>query len=337
MAQVHYLPQSTVTDQLYKFLSKYQSLNTRVAYEKDVRQFFQAVKIKDIERLNEDDLQFTLTELDEYQELMQQEGMSGKTINRKLGTVKGFLTHMNKRSPDHGLSSNVEVFDLVDRLAEDTENHDAFEYDEYVKVAKWVKDNEKHGEIKSSLIRFSVQTGARLTECLSLTWRSFVEKKDYVEVTYKAKGNKTMVKQIDYDFYNELISLPSYEKDEKVFPLAKTTVQRMMQAIKDEFRFLDNRKIVFHSFRKTGGTFIYELTGDINEARIFLGHANVNTTQVYLKKRDYGLIGAVSMENNVKSDFYKDLSHEDLLKVIESMNKDQVLMINKKAQDMFNK
>lgn len=336
MAQVHYLYDNVIEDQMYNWLSKKGSKNTRIAYEKNVRQFFEIVRDKDMKVLNGADLEITLSEIDKYQQKMLEQGISGKTINTKLGTVKGFLNHLNKRSDDHGIKVSVKCFDDADKLQEDTEHHDTFEYNEYLEVAEWVKDNELHGEAKKSMIRFTISTGARLQECLNLKWTDFVEKGDKVIVTYKAKGNVTMVKEISKEFYQELRSLPT-AIGEKVFPFHNTTIQRMMDNVRKEFRFLDNRKIVYHSFRKTAGTFVYNHTGDINAARLFLGHANINTTQIYLKQREYGHVDAVSLENKADKDFYKTLTHEQLIEVIQTLKDGQNLTINKLAMDMFGK
>ncbi|MNF78671.1 hypothetical protein D3C84_608640 [compost metagenome] len=107
-----------------------------------------------------------------------------------------------------------------------------------------------------------------------------------------------------------------------------------MQRLVTKMNFQDNRILVFHSIRKSGAMFQFRLHNNIIQAKEVLGHANVNTTQLYLSTQDYGAIGAVSSGGNLDKEVYKKTDYDTLIQALDEMNDDQKLILSLKIQEL---
>lgn len=151
-------------------------------------------------------------------------------------------------------------------------------------------------------------TCLRKSALLNLTWSDFIEHEEYIEIKAIDKGNEERNLRISKEFYDALLQIKSESKDGKVFNISETSIQDMMNYLKSQMQFEDKRNVVFHSIRKCGVTFQFRLSNDIMQAKKAAGHSNLNNT-----------------------------SHEELLRGIESLNKDQRLLLNIKLNEIIGK
>lgn len=329
-----------VYDQIMRFLRGHrrESKNTSNAYERDIRQFFLIKKGKKIEHLTKEDLIFTIEEFEDYQDyLIDTLKVSVSTANRHIVSISECMRHLYKR----GLIKDI-VFLDIKRPTAIPDSYDELTSEEIDRISEFVlrTGRKKTGEIKRMLIRFSYDTCMRQEECLNLKWTDFGEVKDnnMVPVRTIAKGNKVMRREISLEIYEELLYLREIG-DIKVFNIGTTTISRMMDDIRNHLNIDPaKRKIVFHSIRKAGAQFLWEWTRDINQVSQALGHASIQTTELYINKNEnYGVVGALSLKQNLNSGLFEKVSHEDLLTAIKSLGKDKQMFINLKLQELIGK
>lgn len=327
-----------VYDQIIRFLREHNrsSSNTASAYERDIRQFFEYTRDKHIEHLQEGDLHYSIEEIEDYQAyLIDSLELSVSTSNRHITSVSECMRHLHRR----GLIADVGFLDIR-RPKANPRSYDGLTVAEVMEAKKLVgnKGNKRTAKIKEALILFSLDTCARREECMSLKWSDFeVTKDDKIIVETVAKGNKTMKRTISRDLYERLLQVKEDDSD-RVFNISDSTVDRMMSDIREGLGIdPEKRYIVFHSIRKAGAQWIWEEVRDINQVSQALGHASIQTTELYINKNeDYGVKGVISSLDSVGEDLYKQVTHEQLIQAIEGLGMDKRLSINLELQRVLN-
>lgn len=323
---------------------------TQQAYETDIRLFFRIIKGKqkgsELEYLSLDDLQITLDDLEEFKRILldmrNNDGKytyTNKTFNRKLSAVKSFLKSMAKKKIDgEPLIKDISFITLVTSEKEKDNHYAAFDVGEVFELAEWCWKNERElGDVKRLAVLFSLDTCIRKSAQLRLKWSDFKVREDGVEVRGIDKGNKEFRSIISKDFYDELLTIKK-EDSEKVFNLSSDAIDSMLSRYRKAFNVPEDRRLVWHSIRKTGVTFRFRVTGgDIMEAKRAANHKSITTTQIYLQEEDYGQIGAVSSAGKLNESLYKEVEREILIKAIELCKKDIKLIINMKISEIQNK
>lgn len=335
---------SKIYDQIQKWLNKhgYNSDNTKRDYERDVKFFFKLMKGKEIEHLTLADIQITLDDFEDFvNELYTMTNESGeknytnKTINRKVAAIKGLIKYLaGKKLDGEYIVKDVTYMGLINSLPENSKSHGVLESHEIIEISEWAKTERFKGNVKSLAILFSFNTCARKSEVLNTKWSDFVEKEEGVLVKGIGKGNKEFREMISKRFYNELLTLKEDDKD-RVFDLTDKNIDNMMERARKHFAYPPERNIVFHSVRKGGGTWRWKKTGDIMEAKRALNHSNLNTTQLYLKEEDYGIIGDITADE-VNEHLYKEVDINVLIEAIGGLSKGTRLLVNMKIQEVLN-
>jgi integrase len=330
-----------VYDQIEKYLTKhsYNSSDTERAYRRDIELFFQLIKGKELKYLSEEDMQLTLDDFEDFiDKLFKAEDEEGNrlyqntTINRKIAAIKGITRYLFGKK----IVNDISFLEIVDSLPKMSKHYGVLESHEVFQISEWALTERSKGETKRLLILFSFDTCARLDECLSMKWNDLIIKEDVVLITGIGKGNKEFRTTISKDFYNELLKLKK-EDSETVFNISERRVSDMMARARKHFNIPQEREIVFHSFRKSGATFRYRVTGDILEAKKALNHSSLATTELYIQKLDYGALGAVSSSGKLDMELYKKVDYDVLQEAISQCNKDLQLILNMKIQEILNK
>lgn len=294
------LNNTKIFDEIQKFLDrKYlisESDNTRGEYERDIRHFFKYLTNgkKEIEHLTVEDIQLGQDDIEDYQlYLVKLNKYANSTINRKIVPVRELYRRFERKQ----LVTNLSMFEDIKSLKVTDNSYGIFSVEEVYDILDYIKNRPRARKklLQYHLIRFAVETRARLEECLSLKWNHFeVRSDDRVIIHIVAKGNKDFKPSIAKWFYEELLELKE-EGKENVFDISKTAVQDMMNHINDHFNFPKERNLTYHSFRKTGASFLFKLTKDIEYVRKALNHSNFATSQKYIQGVDYGIQGMFSM------------------------------------------
>jgi site-specific recombinase XerD len=315
---------------------------TQIAYEADVRLFLRYTRGKkegsELEYLTLDELQFTLEDLEDFKdkilELRNEDGKyayTNKSFNRKLSGIKNFIRFMAKKK----LIKDISFLELVTSEKEKDEHYGALEVSQVFDMAEWALKHERElGNVKRLAILFSLDSCIRKSAMLRLKWSDFTIKEDGVEVKGIDKGNKEFRQLISMDFYNELLTIKD-EISPYVFNISVNAIDSMMNRYRKSYNIPEERRIVWHSIRKSGVTFRFRVTGDILEAKRAANHSSITTTQIYLEEQDYGQIGAVSSVGNIDKELFKKVDYETLIKAIGLLKKDTQLILNLKLQELM--
>lgn len=330
-----------VYDQIERYINQlgYNSKGTMTAYLGDIKLFFKIIKNKEIEYLTEEDV--NSIDLDSFEDfisymhnLTNDEGKrvyTNKTINRKVSASKGLIEYLYSKK----IVADVSYFPSIKSLPENSNSHGVLETHEVFTMAELALQERVKGKIKRLLILFSLDTCIRKAALVNLKWSNFIEKEEGVLVTGVDKGNQEFRQLISKDFYNELLKIKTTK--DKVFDISVDAVDKMFVRLRDKMKIPEERRIVFHSIRKSGVTFRFRMTGDILEAQRAANHSNVSTTQLYIKNEDYGALGAVSSRGKLDMEMYKKVDHETLIEAIEMCKKDFQAILNMKLMELDTK
>jgi integrase/recombinase XerD len=176
---------------------------------------------------------------------------------------------------------------------------------QFRKIMAAIDTTRPPGALYKAAFLFYVLCGRRRSEVVSLNGRDI--RVDDKKVTYKVrlKGGKSKWKEmpppvwqaIQYYLYSTSRKL---EDDKPVFvatekyrkrtdPLKETKPLRgstLFKAIKRYARKagLDPKKVSLHSLRHLGAELFLNASEDLHETQLFLDHAHLNTTQIYLSQ-----------------------------------------------------
>jgi integrase len=335
-AEVIRLYDNRLYDDIQIFLREMEveSEHTRKAYETDIRQFFRLIKGKELEHLTLDDLQLRKNDVEQFKQILLDEGYARASINRKMSALRSLLENLKANKWD----IDTDFFVKVKWLKTFGNRRGVLEIHEVKEMARLALETEREKkEIKYYLILFALDTCMRKNALLNLRWSDFEVHGDEVIINYIDKGNKEFNKEIARWFYDELLTIKQ-DNEERVFPISDQSIDDMMKRLRTIMNIPANRKITFHSIRAAGITFAYRVTnGDIIAAKEVAGHSNIQTTDRYIKRRNYGAVGAVSYTGNLDEELYTKVAHEQLLEAIKNCPKDVQLMVNIQLSKLLKK
>lgn len=260
---------------------KMKSKNTAKTYETAVRDFFTWLCNKRLEDLKPEEIIINGTILVQYQTLLKDKKLKNNTVNTKMGAIRSLYKFIQEDYED----IKSEWFNKIERLdeEEDSENYGELYMHEVEQMIELVKHTYK-GLEKQLLIEFAVTTSFRKESILKLKWSDIVYNPDenlYLFPTYK-KRNKD-IKPIKPEQYERLLQLKKKNK-EYIFGLSNTTIQNMMNKLKEQMNIDPNRNITFHSFKNIAINFACKDLQDPSLAQTQGGHKSFNTTKKFYIK-----------------------------------------------------
>jgi integrase/recombinase XerD len=314
---------------------------TQMTYETDLRMYFHMMRDKEkgseLEYLNMRDISITQEDFESYIDtlcsLKDKDGNNlyvNKTINKKIASLKGLVRYLKKKKV---IEIDISYLELIKGEQVRKNSYGVLEPHEVLEMAELCLQERNKKEQKRALILFAFKTGLRLSELLSLTWNSLIEKGDDYYVKGVGKGNKPFEIKIPTETYEELQLLNKGQL--KIFDISDRRVVDLMDNLRTKMNIQPERNIVFHSIRKCFGTLVWK-SSDIEEARRALRHENLNTTQIYLGASDYEINDVIFSADKIDDNLYKNVSNEDLLAAIDNLPKNMKLILNLKIQELLN-
>lgn len=315
------------------------SKKTSQSYASDIKLFYNwkvggIERYTDLIKLSNYDLHLDISDIRHYRSyLINELNNSNATVNRKIGTIYALYESLL----NDGLVKELDMkaFSNIKMLKVKSNSYGILEPDEIFKIADYLRNRKNKGRqrqlTKSNLVLICAQTGMRLSAILNLTLNDFVETNNKIIVYGTDKGNKDNIKEIPKSLYKDILEMYKKEGEgkDKIFNITIKGVNDMMKQVREHFNISDHRHITFHSIRKTAITHVFNVSGhDLNVAREFANHENFNSINRYLKRNNLGDIGLVTYRENVNENLYKEVTHEQLLSVIEKLDGTTKLMIN---------
>lgn len=300
---------------------KTHSDNTRRAYERDIKDFFEGFLNKDMRYLTENDLIIDKKLILNYRAFLEESGeYQNSTINRKVRALKSLFDTLSS----YGYKEiNINSFLKIRELPKRAKSYGVLTPEEAFLLADIARSNEREKkEIKYFLINTAIRSSLRISDLLALKWDDFKIKDDLVLIEiYEEKTDKETAKPLVREFYDKLLTIKT-DKTERVFNIDKDAVGKMMKRITKKMGIDEKRNIKFHSFRNVGINFVLDVTGDIKAAAAQGNHSNINTTyNSYLDRtKNFDNMAGVLMDREMDQSILEKLSKDELMNLINKLS-----------------
>ena len=306
--------------------------NTAKNYKCDLDLFFDKMFGKEAKHITVSDLESLNTlKVAQYVNWMKESVISNKgkkkqryadsSINRKVNSVKGFFEYIATDFP----TINKDAFNKVNLPKANTSNSwDSLDWTEAIEIWEYAEDNFKDGVQLSMLFKIATITSIRLDALLQSTWEDnwFVKKErgldvHYIEVMDKGSKNK---KPISEQFYKEIQT--KLGSKGKLFPnLYPNKVGDALRECVKAVGIHESRRIVFHSFKKTGIMRALEQTGSMYKAKEQGNHQSIATSEKYYLKYKECLVDMPSYNMDSTVDLDSELSGFSKEELLGALNK----------------
>ena len=310
----------------------YKSNLNRLAQNMFNKKHYSFITREQIEGLKVSDLvhYFNMCYLEEDEE--GEKLYANSTINHWISCVRSLIKHLAGRGH---IEYNIHELNMfLKKLPDDSVAIDVLSDEDSDRCLEHFKTL-KLGKAMFNLGNLAVDTGLRLNELLTLEWNQFSPiNEEEIQISSRGKnrgkGNKTWNKIISVEVYNELLKLKK-EGISRVFDIGRSTVAKYMnETIKTLELDKEDKKYTFHSFRKNSVTHVYKTHGnDIKAAQNHAGHSSINTTALYIKSNQLGMVGRKSLSNKVDEQAYMKVSHEQLLTALAGWDESLLFNLNK--------
>ena len=257
------------------------SPNTLKAYEKDLKLFsnylINEFEIDNPEKANQEMIRSWVV-------YMIDEGLSGKSVNRKISTLSSYYNYLIKVSMlDENPASHIVSVKTPQRLPV---------YFDEEQLNKLLDDPDKKLDFAKSrnllIVDLLYSTGMRRSELISLTVKSI----DFANNTIKVLGkrNKQRIIPLSTKLINRIISYIDM-KEERFGNMvdylivtnkgAKSYPKFIYRVINKELSTLPGSVKSPHVLRHSFATHMLNNGADLNAIKEILGHANLTATQIY--------------------------------------------------------
>lgn len=306
------------------------SENTKITYEKAIRDFFMVMRNKELENLVEADLIFTKPQIETYQVNLKQE-FKGGTVNNRMSALKKAY----KKLEDYGFDVRASWFELERYDDHEKESYDPMTYSEVEEAIDLVYWTRK-GEEKSLFIEMAFVTAFRKESLKSITLNDFYQHNGDWVVKTIGKGNKRDDKKVSEDLYERVLEFVKDENkssNDRIFSLTNKTINGMMNLIRKEIDF-GERRITFHSIKKSSvEETALQTNYDLKAMQAQGNHANISTTlNHYMSKKKIDDMTVIDMHYTPPVEKFEDMSKEELVKMLMDAPRDiQIKLLNQEG------
>lgn len=262
-------------------LEEEKSVGTINGYKSDLKGFVEYVN-KDITKVKRKDM-------DAYKTHLRKNGSKTTTINRKLVSIKQFVSFLNERF-DLGITTKIKQEKIQKQYS--LKDEELLTYEDYEKLMAVV---EKANDLRTkAMFEAMYYSGMRVSEMLQLRV-DHVKKRMSVVEDIKGKGGK--YREI---FLNQNKLMPSLEAYLKVRkqpfssttdmlfvgergPTSRQTVHNVMKKYA-LLAGIEVKKAHAHNLRHLFGLRLAEKGVPIQDIAKYMGHSSIETTRIYLEK-----------------------------------------------------
>lgn len=283
---------SKETDVIDAFCNQYVSESTRRAYSGDLKLWFDFLKENLVHPLEVKPMivKIYLTSLEQK--------ASVNTRNRYLGALKAFYRWLQENQ-----FIQVNPVEAVKALKGGPEKPtEAFTDEEAKKILESPNVNTIDGNCDRLVLVFLFYLGLRREELGRLRLKDIYSERGQWVIAIVGKGNKSRLLPLSDLVFNEIINYRSRfelmsrkilakndfllqrEINKSMTPIHGTTVYRVVQKYSRQNGIF--KRVGPHSCRATAISHLLEKSVSARNVADFVGHANINTTLGYDKKRD---------------------------------------------------
>lgn len=302
------------------------SINTKKAYQRAIKEFFLVTRKKEIEELTVDDLQYTLKEVEKYQVAMRKKSKT-TTVNSKMSAIKRCFEKLSEYDfPVKPSWFNVERYKEFDK-----KSYDPMTHDEIVQAINIVSQTIK-GREKALLIRMAYATAFRKDSLCKLRFKDIVDRDGVKYVKTLGKGQEWDYKKLSSELYDAIMEHKNIvnRKDDRIFTLQPETISDMLKLICEKIDFGD-RRIVFHSLKKSSIDEVAIITNyDLKAMQAQGNHSNVATTlNDYMRRKQMDEMVTVDINFNVPVEKFDEMTKEELVEMLKKTDRNvQIKLLN---------
>ena len=211
------------------------------------------------------------------------------TRNLRLTAIRAFARFVASRDPAH--VSWCGQISAISSKKTTTKPVDWLTVDEMQALLSVPDRTTRHGRIEHAILLFLYRTGARVSEATQLRVGDLlVGRRDggHALVTLHGKGGKVRQCPLRPQIERVMVELVgSRAADDAVFlnrrrqPFTRFGVYSVVERCAAQVPALAGRKITPHVLRHTTACHLVFSGADINTVRAWLGHASIDTTNVY--------------------------------------------------------
>lgn len=317
---------------------KKRSVKTLNNYKIRIDFFFDVTVGKNINNVTWNDiLSIERGHVIKYRNKLLEMNNSPQTVNQKLSTIKS-LYKKGLKGFKNDIDISIDVLNIECEVvkSEDKKSWGTLSKDEIDNLLLFCSTRFKP-RIQEMFYKTSFATGIRIGALSSITMENIICKED-------SKTGKKVHTIIGYDKgrpLNEAISdslhaeLMEIAIGNRIFKIDTGTLRNTLKDFCKEYNIEDARNIVPHSIKKASVGFVNEMNGgDLYATSKHAKHSNIQTTQAhYIEMPSLCEQPSYTMFNSEQYciDNLKDLSKEDLLRMIEKAGKPTI----KKMMDIM--
>lgn len=274
----------------YIEIERGRAVKTVENYDHYLTRFFEQMQIKEISDISEEKIrEFRLW-------LNRQPGVSGsmkrRTQNYYLIALRAFLKYLRKRDVEAISPEKIELAKLPER------HLDLISTTELDRLLASADGTDEAGLRDKAILELLFSTGLRVSELCSLNSDIDLSREDF---SIRGKGDKVRVVFISpaakeaitaylkarKDMEEPLfVNIPKVGKDSKRVPtrLTPRSIERMIKIYAAKAGI--TKKVTPHVLRHSFATDLLSNGADIRSVQALLGHASINTTQIYTHVTD---------------------------------------------------
>lgn len=287
---------SDIHDFINEFLVQFLSPDTKKAYVKDLKFFFDFLRSGGVAITHPSEIKSYHFQL--YRDDLLERGLASATINRRLVCIRSFIKWaVAARLLDHN------PLDTVKLPKVQTESPTvAFDDDEVLRMLNAPDLATHKGKTHRLVMVLLFHLGLRRSELVNIQLHQLVSDREHVVLRIHGKGDKTRLVPLSEFVFEEIQLYVAYLKDEGVDlgaedyllqtelkkknqrPIDGSTIYRVIGRYAKRLGI--NKAVSPHSCRATVISHLLDtqLT-PIRDVAIFAGHSNITTTERYDKRR----------------------------------------------------
>ena len=277
---------SNIVEIVSTYLQNFVSLNTRLSYTRDFKDFFSFLNQQGI--VVNQPREIKKSHVIMYRDFLRDGDYANLSINRKLSALSSLFKEL--------INAQIIPFNPaqdVKRLKEvSLKDKTAFTNEEISKIIA-IFDEKKLKELNDkAIILFLIYTGARVSEAMTVKVRDLGSQDGVPTVKLMGKGAKPRKIALHPTLHNTLMKLirvrekemddylfTSIRKNFKHQPMNRTSVLKKIKHYLQLAGLSDSRSC--HSFRRTVISNLLEKKKRIEHVAEIMGHTNINTTKGY--------------------------------------------------------
>ncbi len=275
----------------YTEIERGRAVKTIENYDRYLSRFFEHAGIKDTSEISEERIREFRLWLNR-QPGTGNDSMKRRTQNYYLIALRAFLKFLRKRDVDGLSPEKIELAKVPERSL------DLITTTELDRLLKASEGSELKSLRDKAILELFFSTGLRVSELCSLNSDIDLSRD---ELSVRGKGDKVRVVFISADAKNAVdsylksrkdmeealfVNIPVASKDSKVTPgrLTPRSVERMIKIYAAKAGI--TKKVTPHVLRHSFATDLLSNGADIRSVQQLLGHASINTTQIYTHVTD---------------------------------------------------